>query len=427
MQTADGATNDADNLVNGKFRVQFTFSEAVTGFALSDISAPNTTKSNFIEGVGGNANVYSADFMPNNGYSGDVKVMIPSGSVNDAVGNLNEADDIDVMVDQAKPTVTITAPAQWGNENFMATITFSEAVQNFVAGDDITLTPTPSGETGQSASISAGVLNADGSQTYIATISGVTAATTSLDISIEADAVDDLAGIGAAGAGTTGNGNTASNTATVAIDAARPTISIPNTAFTPAPDPTTGIDLSADDASMFTATITFSEAVIGFQQGGNDITVTNGTVTLAGALPGTTFTATITPTDGYEGEMTISIPAGAAMASADNTKTNPAFSRTVRINQGAPTVAVTAEKPRTNGPFGITITFSEPVTGFMMDEITISDTATTAAEVSNFVAVPGGTTYTATVTPSDDAVTTIRQDQRLRSPSASSRALRWTS
>ena len=412
VEALDG-TDDADNLVNGKFRVQFTFSEAVTGFALSDISAPNTTKSNFIEGVGGNANVYSADFMPNNGYSGDVKVMIPSGSVNDAVGNLNEADDIDVMVDQAKPTVTITAPSQWGNENFMATITFNEAVQNFVAGDDITLTPTPSGETGQSASISAGVLNADGSQTYIATISGVTAATTSLDISIAADAVDDLAGIGAAGAGTTGNGNTASNTATVAIDAARPTISIPNTAFTPAPDPTTGIDLSADDASMFTATITFSEAVIGFQQGGNDITVTNGTVTLAGALPGTTFTATITPTDGYEGEMTISIPAGAAMASADNTKTNPAFSRTVRINQGAPTVAVTAEKPRTNGPFGITITFSEPVTGFMMDEITITDTVTPAAEVSNFVAVSGGTTYTATVTPSDAAVGTVGSESTI--------------
>ena len=402
VETLDGTADDATggNLVNGKFQVRFTFNEDVTGFALSDISAPNTTKSDFTEVTAGT--VYTADFMPNNGFTGDIKVTIPAGSVNDAVGNLNESDDIDVKIDQTAPTVTITAPSQWGNEAFMATIRFSEAVQNFAAAD-ITLTPTPTGETGQSASISAGVLNSDGSQTYIATISGVTDATTSLAISIAADAVDDLAGIGAAGA--EGNGNTASNTATVTIDAARPTVSIPDTAFTPSLDATTGIDLSAGDANSFTATITFSEAVIGFQQGGGDIIVTNGTVTLAGALPGTTFTATITPTAGYEGEMTIRIPAGAAMASADNTKTNPAFSRTVRINQGAPTVAVTAEKSRTNGPFGITITFSEAVTGFMMDEITIADTATTNAEVSNFVAV-SGTTYTATVTPSDDAVGT---------------------
>ncbi len=400
VEALDGTADDATggNLVNGKFQVRFTFNEDVTGFALSDISAPNTTKSDFTEVTAGT--VYTADFMPNNGFSGDIKVTIPAGSVNDAVGNLNESDDIDVKIDQAKPTVMITAPSQWGNESFMATIRFSEAVQNFAAGD-ITIAPTPDTETAPSATISAGVLNADGSQTYIATVAAAAAAITQLDISIAADAVDDLAGIGAAGA--TGNGNTVSNTATVAIDAARPTASI--STFSPT-EGTTGIDLSPEDTTTFTATIVFSEAVIGFQQGGNDITVTNGTVTLAGALPGTSFTATITPTAGYEGEMMIVIPAGAAMASADNTKTNPRFTQTVRVSQGAPTVKVEAEKTRANGPFGITITFSEAVTGFMMDEITISDTATpAAAEVSNFVAV-SGTTYTATVTPSDDAVGT---------------------
>ena len=390
-----GGDDDTDQLVNGKFQVRFTFNEAVSGFALTDISAPNTAKSNFTTVTAGT--VYTADFMPNASFNGTVTVRLNSGSVNDAVGNLNEAEDVEVKVDQTKPTVTIAAPSQWGDEAFTATFTFSEPVNGFAA-DDIDVvgkaaddTPITTGYTISEFS------GSDGDSVYTADITP-TNTTVSLTIDIAADSAHDLAGI----ASDTGNGNAAATTKSVTIDAARPTASTTITLSNGK------VDLSDANTTTFPVTITFSESVIAFQQGASpaDVQVSNGTVTFTGNLPGQTFMATVTPTANYEGPITITIPANAAQSNADNTKGNPKYTRTVNVSQGAPTVTVAASKPKTKGPFGVTITFSEPVTGFEKGDITLDETyaANTPsgnAEISNFSG--SGTTYTATITPPERA------------------------
>ncbi len=363
-QSLTGA-EDSDKVVNGKFQVRFHFSEAVTGFTLGDITATNATTSNFQNGS--ESNTYTADITPTANWSGKVKVSVPGGSVTDSVGNMVEKTELEVTVDQTKPTVTIAAPTEWSAEPLTATITFSEAVTGFDS-DDITVketvdpTANPIVWTDGSASATA----VPGGKVWTATINPADT-TKQLTIAIAKDVATDNAGI----ANGPGNGNTAATTKTVTIDAARPTVSGISISDTNHDTKTnaliqsnTVVDMSSDTVTKFYVGINFSEDVTGFQSGQGDVTVSNGTVTLEGALPGDEFTATITPTADYEGEITITVPAGKAQSDADNTKSNPAFSQKVKVSQGRPTPTIAVDKSKTNGTATVTVTFDERVKDF---------------------------------------------------------------
>ena len=312
--------SDVPATANAAFTATFTFSEAVTGFAVGDITVTGGAASSF----SGNGKTYTATITP----SGDYSVQVAAAVAQDAAGNNNAASNTaSGSYDATAPTVVITDVPATANAAFTATFTFSEAVTGFAVGD-ITVT-------GGAASSFSG-----NGKTYTATI------TPSGDYSVQVAA--------AVAQDAHGNNNAASNTASGSYDATAPTVTV--------------TDVPATANAAFTATFTFSEAVTGFVVG--DITVTGGAASNFSGN-GKTYTATITPSGDY------SVQVAAAVAQ-DAHGNNNAASNTASgsYDATAPTVTVPATA---NAAFTATFTFSEAVTGFAVGDITV-----TGGAASNF-------------------------------------------
>ncbi len=250
---------------------------------------------------------------------------------------------INQAVGQADPTNAATI-------NF--TVVFSEATTNFVTGD-VTLSGTAAGTltgtvTGSGTTYNVAVTGMTGSGTVIATIAA----------GVATDAA--------------GNGNAASTSTdnTVTWDNVAPTVTI-NQAGAQA-DPT--------NTSPINYTVVFSEAVTGFATGDVTFTGTSGgtkTGTVTGS--GTTYNVAVTGMT-TSGTVIATIAAGrandlagnpnAASTSTDNTVTWDVTAPTVTINQ-----AIGQPDPTNASPINFTVTFSEPVTGFVTGDVTIAGTA----------------------------------------------------
>ena len=120
------------NPTNETFTSSFTFSEAVNGFAKDNLTLNNATASNFTATSG---SVYTALITPTT--DGVVSIDIDAGVATDAATNTNTAAvQFTTNYDITTPTVTISSSsANSTNDVFMATFTFSEAVNGFVEGD----------------------------------------------------------------------------------------------------------------------------------------------------------------------------------------------------------------------------------------------------------------------------------------------------
>ena len=171
------------------------------------------------------------------------------------------------------------------------------------------------------------------------------------------------------------------------------------------PDATTGpsVTLASDAPDIvqrsFDVTVTFSERVNDFTSG--DIFVINGTVgSFSGS--GADYEATIRADD--NGTVLVAVGAGAA----HNSQSLPNFaaiplSRTADV--GRPTVSVASRAPSTvSGSFAVSITFSEPVTDFSTSGIRVVN-----GTVSDLTG--SGSSYRATVTPSNDGTVMVRVAQ----------------
>ena len=334
------------------FDVTVTFSETVTGFDATDITVTNGSAT-----VSGSGTTYTASITPDG--QGDITIGIGANVAEDAVGNGNDAaTDVTVTWDATAPTVAITgAPAVVGSTDaFDVTVTFSEAVTGFDA-TDLTVTNGSATVTGSGA-------------VYTATITpdGQGDITIALDAEVAEDVV--------------GNGNQAALSVTVSWDATAPTVTI------------TGAPAVVGSTDAFDVTVTFSEAVTGFDA--TDLTVTNGTATVSGS--GTTYTASITP-DG-QGDITIALDAEVAEDAAGNGN-DAATSVTVPWDSTAPTVAITGAPAvvGSTATFDVTVTFSEAVTGFDAADVTVTNGSATVSG--------SGTTYTASITPDGNGDITI--------------------
>ena len=342
---------DVPATANAAFTATFTFSEAVTGFAVGDITVTGGAASVF----SGTGKTYTATITP----SGDYSVQVVADVAQDAHGNNNTVSNTaSGSYDATAPTVVITDVPATANAAFTATFTFSEAVTGFAVGD-ITVT-------GGAASVFSGT-----GKTYTATI------TPSGDYSVQvvADVAQDAHG----------NNNTVSNTASGSYDATAPTVVI--------------TDVPATANAAFTATFTFSEAVTGFAVG--DITVTGGAASNFSGT-GKTYTATITPSGDYSVQVVANVAQDAH--GNNNTVSNTASGS---YDATAPTVTVSGVPATANAVFTATFTFSEAVTDFVVSDITV-----TGGAASNFSGT--GKTYTATITPNADysvqVVANVAQD-----------------
>ena len=356
---------EEDGPYNEAFDVIIMFTETVDSFTTSDITLDPSGLAT-VTSVTGSAPTYTATITPAAGVTGDLNIEVAAAAVQDSSSvNYPASNTVTVEVDTERPTVTeIDVPDNPQSGAFDITITFSEAVYGFDPDDDITF--------GDSASASLKSGN-DGDDKYTVTITPTISG--SLTIEVDGNAAEDAAG----------NKSAASSQASVTIDASAPTVTISNEPATTQKDP-------------FTVDINFNEVVNGFDT--SDIALNPSGLAMVTGLngSGTSYTATITPEDGEQGDFTIQVEAGVVEDEAGNGN-DASNSVTVAVDRKKPTVLSFSGIPNTprKDPFDVTITFSEDVTGLAADDIELAPSG-----LATVTGVSGsGDEYMATITPED--------------------------
>ena len=320
------------------FVVKVTFSEPVTNFTDKAVVTKNV-KSVVVDGSG---TEYTMTVTPDK--DGEVSVQIAAAKVFDLAGNGNEASEaLARTYDNTKPTVTLASDESqnFNKSPLVVKVTFSEPVTNFTTSTISVRNGTVSGYSGSEASYAVNIVpTSDGCVT----------------VWVEADKVGDLAG----------NGNKASEELTRLYDTSHPTVTLTSETADP----------FNRDASPLVVTATFSEPVTNFTV--SSVAVENGQVS---EVTGTDAVYSFKVTPDAEGLVTVKIPQDKVADAAGNG--NAASEALVRTyDTTPPTVTLSSE---TSGrfkeaPLVVTATFSEAVTNFTADAVTVSNGEATKVE-----------------------------------------------
>ena len=277
-------TSSATHPTKDSFTVTISFSEAVTGLTANEIAVTNGTGSNFA-GTGAS---YTLDIEPSPNIEGDVTVRVPANAAVDGANLGNVEGSETFAVDTRSPvfqSATVVGAA--------LTLTYGEAL-------DGSSTPAPGDFTVNVESAGRTVSNvAIGGSTVTLTLDpAVEHGDTGITVSYRVPGTNPIRDAVGNDAGVLTNQGVTNNTA----DTKAPTVSsITSGATHPTKDP-------------FTVTITFSEAVTGLTA--NEIAVTNGR---GSNLTGTDarYALTVTPSPNIEDNVTIRVPANAALDAAN--------------------------------------------------------------------------------------------------------------
>jgi hypothetical protein len=250
--------------------VTVQFSENVTGFNASDITASNATIGNF---VAVDSDTYTLNLIPL--ADGLVTADIPSGVAQDSSTNGNSAaSQFSRTFDSLAPSVTINQaagqadPTGTGSINF--TVIFSESVTGFATGD-VTLSGTSSPTTA--------VVTGSGS-TYTVAVSGMTSSGTviaSIPAGIAQDAATNL----------NAASSSIDHTVSYIFDNTSPTVV---SVLRADPNPTS--------AASVNFTVTFSEPVTGVDVGDLNLTTSGVTSASISAVNGLSDVYTVTVNTG---------------------------------------------------------------------------------------------------------------------------------
>lgn len=179
--------------VSGPFTVTAIFNTAATGFVVGDIVVTNGTKSAFT----GSGRSYGFLVTPTS--LGPVTISVPAGAATDAAGLGSLASNVLTVLhaDTTPPTVVLSTPTSNVSAPFTVTATFSEEVTGL----------TPSG-----FSVTNGAVTALSSTGTVCTATVTPAGSGIVTVGLPANAAQDAAG----------NGNTASNSLTIASNSPVP-------------------------------------------------------------------------------------------------------------------------------------------------------------------------------------------------------------
>ncbi len=369
---ADPALN-----IGAASHVTITFSEKITGFVNADLTIANGALTGITSGDGGVT--WTAIFTPTSNVTNLTNaIALDMSKVTDLAGNTGSGtvESNTYAIDTQRPTASIVvADTALGIGQFSTvTITFSEAVAGFTLADMTT-------DNGTLSSI-----------TTSDNITWTTTLTPAMNISATGNVIAlNLGGVSDA-AGNAGSGTLNSNV--YAIDHTRPTATI-------------GLD-KADLRAGETAvvTITFSEAVVGFDNA--DLSIANGTLSdVASTDGGITWMATYTPNSGVPDDTNLIVLNNTGLTDlAGNAGTGTTSSANFTINTVVPTATISLADSalKVGETTGVTITFSEAVTGF--DN---SDLIFTNGSMSNVGSTDGGITWTATFTPTANVQEAVNQ------------------
>ncbi|MDI2144433.1 MULTISPECIES: Ig-like domain-containing protein [unclassified Pseudomonas] len=246
--------------------VTITFSEAVSGFDLSDISVANGALSNLTSNDGGKT--WTATLTPTANVNDATNlILIDTAGVQDLAGNAGASIAIsnNYILDATRPTVNIVVanPHLGIGQSTTVTFTFSEAVSNFDLSD-LSVT------NGDLSNLTSN----DGGKTWTATFTPTANVTDPSNfIALDTSNVTDLAG---------NAGSTVAVSNNYTLDSERPTATVV------VANPNLGVGQTSQ------VIITFNEVVTGFDL--SDLSVANGTLSnLSSSDGGKTWTATLTP------------------------------------------------------------------------------------------------------------------------------------
>lgn len=351
--------------VSGPFTIDIDFSEPVTGFDVSDLVATNGTLANFAGSGAG----YTVEFTPTT--DGAIALDLPAAAGQDAVGNDSMvATQFATAYDGTGPAVELSFRAR-------GVVAGPFGIEIRIADGDTRLTEdsiqvtngvlTNFGAQSDSAGSESGggmsrPMQSRPSNTYVGTVTPTATGTVTVDV--VADAVTDRLG----------NGNSATSLS-IDYDGDAPTVAMSGGG-------------AGSVSGPFTLSIVFSEKVKDFAV--DDLVVSNATLSGFSDTGAGSYTVTVTPTS--SGIVSVDIGEGAATDGVGNlSEAAPQFSVNADLQGPGVELALSGEAPVT-GPFGITVTFSETVSGFSAGDIAVENG--TAGAVSG-----SGAVYTATITP----------------------------
>ena len=269
-------TSDVAHLGAGETAtITFTFDDTPVGFDDSDITVTGGSLSSVVVN-GGDPTIYTAVFTPTDGSTDAPSITVAAGSYTDTTGNAGAAGaSPSITVDTESPAVSLSTGSTTLSGVFQVTATFAEEMVGFQIGD-ITV-----GNGGASTLAS--------SDNIVFTFDVTPQGDGGVTIDIAAGVAQDL----------DGNDNLAANQLGITSDSTPPSVEITG------PSDAVG--------GLFQATVTFSEDVIGFQQG--DLTIAQGVISnFAGS--GAVYTFDVTPEIGET--VVIGLAAGVATDAAGN-------------------------------------------------------------------------------------------------------------
>jgi hypothetical protein len=365
--TATIALADSALGVGQTTTVTITFSEAVSGLTLADLTVANGT----LSGLSTSDNItYTATFTPSAGITDTSNIItLDNTGITDVAGNTGSGttDSGNYVIDSQRPTATIVISDTdlRPGETALVTITFSEAVTGFDNSDLSVANGTLSN-----------VSSSDGGITWTATFTPTIGLSDATNLIVLNNAgISDLAGN--AGTGTT-------NSANYAVQTEVPTATI------------VVADTSLKAGESSTVTITFSEAVSGFSNA--DLTIANGTLSnVASSDGGITWTATLTPTANItDTSNLITLDNSGVINASGNSGVGTTDSNNFAIDTALPTATIVVADNRLGigETTTVTITFSEAVSGFDLSDISVAN-----GTLANLTSSDGGVTWTATLTP----------------------------
>ena len=365
---------------NAPFTATFTFSEAVTGFAVGDITLTNATVSNF---TATSTTVFTALVTPT--ASGTVTVNVPANAAQDAAGNGNTAATLATTI-YTPPAITIVAGTSPVTEGTPAVFTLSRAGSTTAA---LTVNVTVSETGGDMVAASN-----EGART-VAFLAN--AATATLSVATASDSVDEANSV---------------VTATISADTGSPasySVGTPASAMVTVEDnDTRGVKVSAtaltvNEGTTGTYTVvlnsqpTASVTVTPSRTGSSDVTFSPPTLTFTASTWDTVQPVTVTAAqdnDAVNDSATIShavtggdyagVTVESVVVTVDDDETaDTTAPRVASITRQNPTVSPTNADSLT-----WRVTFSEAVSNVDAADFVVSGTTATVTAVA---AVPGAT------------------------------------
>ena len=272
-------------------------------------------------------------------------------------------------LDNTGPTVESVAFDGSGvvNGPFDVRVTFSEAVQNFVDSDVAV----------DHGSAGTPVKDPNNDRIYTVSIAPNAGHVGPIEVSVNGSSVEDDP------AGNVGSG---SDSVTVQVDLVGPTATLAYSGASPVNAP-------------FDVTVSFDEDIDESTFAAADFTVTNGTAGAPVADPAGdgAYDVTITPNPGLNGKIVkVTLNTSGVKDAAGNDGTGAPFAEVTVDNVGPTLVSVTGSDDVQTGPFDVTVTFSEEVTGFSTANFSVSNGSASSPTHT------GGGVYTVRITPNND-------------------------